>query len=147
MDGIDIENVELSFEVKSESEYYQIGNNDSLPVDYAMSLSGVKRDERIKRGDVRKILVSARLPYTVNESKTIDNLQYRVWVTEGNAQVNVIDWKDVNMAYLSNYFLLDTSWMIPNEYYIDVKLTSNQEVKQYTNVMNFNIVNQVDKLH
>ena len=112
-----------------------------------MSLSGVKRDERIKRGDVRKILVSARLPYTVNESKTIDNLQYRVWVTEGNAQVNVIDWRDVNMAYLSNYFLLDTSWMIPNEYYIDIKLTSNQEVKQYTNVMNFNIVNQVDKLH
>jgi len=37
--------------------------------------------------------------------------------------------------------------MIPNEYYIDIKLTSNQEVKQYTNVMNFNIVNQVDKLH
>ena len=112
-----------------------------------MSLSGVKRDERIKRGDVRKILVSARLPFTVDESKTIDNLEYRVWVTEGNTQVNVIDWRDVNMAYLSNYFLLDTSWMIPNEYYIDIKLTSNQEVKQYTNVMNFNIVNQVDKLH
>ena len=70
-----------------------------------------------------------------------------MWVTEGNTQVNVIDWRDVNMAYLSNYFLLDTSWMIPNEYYIDIKLTSNQEVKQYTNVMNFNIVNQVDKLH
>lgn len=145
--GVDIENVELSFEIKSETEYYQIGNNDSLPVDYAMSLSGVKRDERIKRGDVRKILVSARLPYTINESKVIDNLQYRVWVTEGNAQVNVIDWRDVNMAYLKNYFLLDTSWMIPNEYYIDIKLTSNQEVKQYTNVMNFNIVNQIDKLH
>ena len=147
VDGAVIGDVELSFEVKSEKEYYQIGSTDSIPVNYAMSLSGVKRDERIKRGDVRKILVSARLPYTINESKVIDNLEYRVWVTEGNAQVNVIDWRDVNMAYLNNYFLLDTSWMIPNEYYIDIKLTSNQEVKQYTNVMNFNIVNQVDKLH
>ena len=147
VDGLSISDVELSFEIKSESEYYQIGDNESLPVDYAMSLSGVKRDERIKRGDIRKILVSARLPFTINESKVIDNLQYRLWVTEGNAQVNVIDWQDVNMAYLKNYFLLDTSWMIPNKYYLDIKLTSNQEVKHYTDVMSFQIVNQVDKLH
>ena len=147
VDGLSISDVELSFEIKSESEYYQIGDTESLPIALAMSLSGVKRDERIKRGDIRKILVSARLPFTINESKVIDNLQYRLWVTEGNAQVNVIDWQDVNMAYLKNYFLLDTSWMIPNKYYLDIKLTSNQEVKHYTDVMSFQIVNQVDKLH
>ena len=142
-----LSDVELDFEIKDDTEYYQIGNNESLPVNYAMSLSGVKRDEKIKRGDVRKIMVSARLPFTVNESKVIDNLQYRLWVREGNTQVNVIDWQDVNMAYLKNYFLLDTSWMIPNRYYIDIKLTSNQEVKHYTDTMQFETVNQVDDLH
>jgi hypothetical protein len=147
VDGISVSNVELDFEVKSDTEYYQIGNNESLPVDYAMSISGVKRDEKIKRGDVRKIMVSARIPYTINESKVIDNLQYRLWVREGNTQVNVIEWQDVNIAYLKNYFLLDTSWMIPNRYYIDIKLTSNQEVKTYTDQMQFEIVNQVDELH
>ena len=147
VDGVSLSDVELDFEIKDDIEYYQIGNNDSLPVDYAMSLSGVKRDEKIKRGDVRKIMVSARLPYTINESKVIDNLQYRLWVREGNTQVNVIDWQDVNMAYLKNYFLLDTSWMIPNRYYIDIKLTSNQEVKHYVDTMQFEIVNQVDDLH
>ena len=74
-----LSDVELDFEIKDDTEYYQIGNNESLPVNYAMSLSGVKRDEKIKRGDVRKIMVSARLPFTVNESKVIDNLQYRLW--------------------------------------------------------------------
>ena len=112
-----------------------------------MSISGIRRDEKIKRGDIRKVMVSARIPYTINESKVIDSLQYRLWVREGNTQVNVIDWQDVNMAYLKNYFLLDTSWMIPNRYYIDIKLISNQEVKTYTNQMEFNIVNQVDDLH
>ena len=73
-----LSDVELDFEIKDDTEYYQIGNNESLPVNYAMSLSGVKRDEKIKRGDVRKIMVSARLPFTVNESKVIDNLQYRL---------------------------------------------------------------------
>ena len=76
------------------------------------------------------------------ESKVIDSLQYRLWVREGNTQVNVIEWQDVNMAYLKNYFLLDTSWMIPNRYYIDIKLISNQEVKTYTDQMQFEIVNQ-----
>jgi len=147
VDGVSLDDVEMDFEIKNDTEYYQIGNNESLPVNYAMSLSGVKRDEKIKRGDVRKIMVSARLPYTINESKVIDNLQYRLWVREGNTQVNVIDWQDVNMAYLKNYFLLDTSWMIPNRYYIDIKLTSNQEVKHYIDTMQFEIVNQVDELH
>ena len=147
VDGISLADIELDFEIKDDTQYYQIGNNESLPVDYAMSISGVKRDERIKRGDVRKIIVSARIPYTINESKVIDSLQYRLWVREGNTQVNVIEWQDVNMAYLKNYFLLDTSWMIPNRYYIDIKLISNQEVKTYTDQMQFEIVNQVDELH
>ena len=34
-----------------------------------------------------------------------------------------------------------------NEYFIDIKLTSNQEVLTYTEQMKFQIVNQVDQLH
>jgi hypothetical protein len=112
-----------------------------------MNLSGIRRDEKIKRGDLRKVFVNVREPYTINQSSVIDGLQYRVWIREGNTEVNVIDWMDVNRTYLKNYFILDTSWMIPNEYYIDIKLTSNLLVKTYTNTMKFNIVNQVDYLH
>jgi hypothetical protein len=86
-------------------------------------------------------------PYTVNESSVIDGLQYRLYVKEGSTEVNVIEWNDVNRTYLKNYFILDTSWMIPNEYFIDIKLTSNQLVKTYTNTMKFSIVNQVEYLH
>ena len=91
--------------------------------------------------------MNVREPYTVNETSVIDGLQYRVWIREGNTEVNVIDWMDVNRTYLKNYFVLDTSWMIPNEYYIDIKLTSNLLVKTYTNKLKFNIVNQVEYLH
>tara|TARA_R110000824_G_scaffold373665_6_gene564083 strand:+ start:59 stop:1540 length:1482 start_codon:yes stop_codon:yes gene_type:complete len=139
--------VELEFEIKDDTEYYNIGDNESLPIEYAMSLSGVKRDEKIKRGDKRKIMVSARIPYTINESEVIDGLDYRLWVREGNTQVSVIDWQPINRAFLKNYFILDTSWMIPNEYYIDIKLTSNMQVITYTEQMKFYVVNQVDQLH
>ena len=140
-------NVTLEFEVKDDTEYYRFGDNESLPIEYLVNLSGIMRDEKIKRGDKRKVFVNARIPYTVNETSVIDGLQYRLWVKEGPTQVNVIDWTDVNRAYLKNYFILDTSWMIPNEYFIDIKLTSNQLVKTYTNTLKFNIVSQVDNLH
>tara|TARA_R110000803_G_scaffold13641_1_gene38272 strand:+ start:11532 stop:12938 length:1407 start_codon:yes stop_codon:yes gene_type:complete len=139
--------VELDFEIKDDNEYYNFGDSEGLPIEYAVNLSGIKRDEKIKRGDKRKVFVNARKPYTINESSLIDGLQYRLWITEGNSQINVIDWTDVNRSFLKNYFILDTSWMIPNEYYIDIKLTSNQLVKTYTNTLKFNIVNQVNISH
>jgi hypothetical protein len=147
INGVNRPDVTLQFEIKDDTEYYNFGDSESLPVEYAVNLSGIRRDEKIKRGDRRKVLVNARIPYTVNESSTIDGLQYRLWIKEGTSEVNVIDWTDINRAYLKNYFVLDTSWMIPNEYHIDIKLTSNLLVKTYTNTLKFNIVNQVDYLH
>jgi hypothetical protein len=91
---------------------------------------------------VRKVYVNVRKPFTINETDVIDGLEYRLYVKEGTAEVNVIDWQDVNRTFSSNYFLLDTSWMIPNIYYIDIKLTSKQEVRNYNGVLRFEIVNQ-----
>jgi hypothetical protein len=147
IDGVVRPDVTLQFEIKDDNEYYRFGDDESLPIEYGINLSGIRRDEKIKRGDYRKVFVNVREPYTVNQTSVIDGLQYRVWIREGNTEVNVIDWMDVNRTYLKNYFILDTSWMIPNEYYIDIKLTSNLLVKTYTNTMKFNIVNQVDYLH
>ena len=147
INGINRPDVTLQFEIKDDTEYYNFGDSESLPIEYTVNLSGIRRDEKIKRGDQRKVFVNARIPYSVNETSVIDGLQYRLWIREGNTEVNVIDWTDVNRSFLKNYFILDTSWMIPNEYYIDIKLTSNQLVKTYTNTLKFNIVNQVENLH
>ena len=147
INGINRPDVTLDFEIKSDDTYYNFGDSESLPIEYEVSLSGIKRDEKIKRGDKRKVFVNARLPYTINQSSVIDGLQYRLWIREGTTQVNVIDWEDVNRSFLKNYFVLDTSWLIPNEYYIDIKLTSNELVKTYTTKLKFSVVNQVDNLH
>ena len=56
VNGIKRPDVELDFEIKDDTEYYQIGDNESLPTPYAMSLSGVKRDEKINEGKKEKYL-------------------------------------------------------------------------------------------
>ena len=144
VNGSSLSDVELSFEVRDNEAYFDIGTNETNAIDYYFNVSGIKRDERIKRGDQRKVFVSARKPFTTNVTDVIDGLEYRLYIREGNTEVNVIDWQDVNRSFTNNYFILDTSWMIPNIYHIDVKLTSNLEVKTYSDTMKFQIISQVD---
>tara|TARA_B100000497_G_scaffold71668_1_gene80468 strand:+ start:487 stop:1953 length:1467 start_codon:yes stop_codon:yes gene_type:complete len=142
INGVDRNDVTLDFEVKDDETYFDLGTNVNEPVEYYMSVSGIKNGEKIKRGDIRKVFASARKPFTTNEIDVIDGLQYRLYVKEGNTEVNVIDWMDINRTFDTNYFLIDTSWMIPNIYYVDVKLSSGQEVRTYSNSLKFEIVNQ-----
>lgn len=142
INGVSRPDVELDFVLKDSSDYYNIGNNDTLPQTYGFTVHGIKMDEKIIRGDIRKILVSARIPYTINQKSIIDNLQYRLYVKEGRSEVTVFDYEDVERAFNNNYFLLDTNSLIPTTYYIDLKLESNQQITTLKNVINFDIVSQ-----
>ena len=137
-------NVELDFVLTDAGKYYNISNNDTMPQNYGFSVHGIKMEEKIVRGDIRKVLVSTRIPFTVNQTSIIDNLQYRLYVKEGRGEVTVIDYEDVERAFNNNYFLLDTASLIPNTYYLDVKVESNYQVTTIKDAVNFDIVSQVE---
>jgi len=140
VNGINIPPVTNEFIIYDEG--YKIGTEGCGPKIYGYSISGVKEDEKITGGDIRKIYVSAREPYTTNKTVLVNNIQYRLYVREGNTQIDVIPWTMVNRTFTDNYFLLDTSWMIPNEYHLDIKATSNQQVDTYSKVIKFQIINE-----
>ena len=146
INGVNRPDVTLDFVVKDSFEYYNM-NGDSLPKKVGVSISGLQNMEKIKRGDVRKVIVSARIPFTVEQTQYIDNLKYRLYVSEGSAELTVIDFQPVEMANNYYYFLLDTASLIPTTYYLDVLATSNLEVTTLKNVVQFDIVNQVDLRH
>lgn len=142
INGISRPDIELDFIIQDSSKYYNIGQNIELPKKYGFTVTGIKRDERIKRGDIRRVNVVARIPYTINQTEVIDRLQYRLYVKEGRNEYTVIDFQDVNRAFNGNYFLLDTASLIPNTYYLDVQVESNYEVTTITDVLSFDIVSQ-----
>lgn len=144
INGITRPDIELDFIVKDSSEYYNMGYNSELPKKYGFTVSGIKHNERIKRGDIRRVNVSARIPYTVNQTQIIDKLQYRLYVREGNNEYTIIDFQDINRAFNSNYFLIDTQSLIPNIYYLDIKLESNYEVTTISDILRFEIINQTE---
>jgi hypothetical protein len=144
INGVSRPNIELNFALKNSMDYYNIGNNDMLPKKVAVSVGGIQNSEKIKRGDIRKVFVSARIPYTVEQTQDISDLKYRLYVLEGTSELTVIDFQPVEMANNNYYFLLDTASLIPNTYYLDILATSNQEVTTIKNSLSFQIVNQVE---
>ena len=139
-----LRDITLDFVIKDSFGYYNIGNNDMLPKKVAVSIGGIQNKEQIKRGDIRKVIVSARIPYTVEQTQNISGLKYRLYVTEGAPELTVIDWQPVEMANNYYYFLLDTQSLIPNTYYLDIQAYSNQEVTTLKNVCQFDIISQVE---
>jgi hypothetical protein len=142
INGISRPNISLTFELRDSLEYYGIGDEDALPKPLAVSVAGLNSNEKIKRGDIRKVIVSARIPYTVEQSQTVTGIKYRLYVTEGKNEVTVIDFTPVQIASNYNYFLLDTLSLIPGTYYLDVLVESNQEVTTLRNVINFQIISE-----
>jgi hypothetical protein len=110
INGVDRPGIELEFELKDATGYYNIGDTSSQP----------KRE-------------------------VLDSLEYRLYVKEGNAEYSVIDYQPVELAFNYNYFLLDTASLVPAEYYLDIKSTSNYEVNTIKDAVRFTIVSQVDE--
>jgi hypothetical protein len=144
INGVSRPDIELDFILKDSLGYYNIGDGDSLPKQVGLNVTGIKRDERIYRGDIRKVIVSSRIPYTIEQKQSVDNLKYRLYVKEGRNEYTVIDFQNVEMANNYNYFLLDTASLIPGTYYLDVKVESNLEVNTVKEILSFDIVSQSD---
>ena len=152
VNGNNLGNIELDFIIKDDESYYNIGSGDKSGrgvgnsrnisiYDYHFSFSGIKRKEKIKRGDTRRVDIEATIPFTTNY-KPIDKISYRIYIKEGETQIEYVPWSEVNRTEDSNYFLVDTSWFIPNDYYLEIKIESGNEVRTYHDTIQFEIVSE-----
>lgn len=135
--------IEMEFSVKGDG-YFNIGSEPSEAKEYLFAVTGLKYGESIKRGDIRKVIATAKIPFTSQQMGYVDSVEYRLYVKEGNNQFTVIDYQPMNIAHNQNYFLLDTMSLLPNTYYLDVKYHYEYEVKNLTEVIKFDIVSQSD---
>ena len=143
IDGYSLSEINQEFTLRPSSELFKIGTDELNPIEYSYSFTGLKRDEKIVRGDIRKVYVDVKVPFTYDDRVQIDNLKYRIYVKEGNTSIDVIPFTDVNRAYNSNYFLLDTSMLIPNkEYHMDLQLDTNREVNTYRKEISFYVISE-----
>jgi hypothetical protein len=139
INGYNLPDVEMEFEVKNGSDYYSLGYETFNPKQYYFSTRGVNRNENVLRGEVRKVFIDTRRKY-VNEFISLDKVEYRIYVSQGRGEITVIDWTEANRGVCDNWFYLDTSWMLPQTYYLETKVTSSGEQRIQPDVIKFNII-------
>lgn len=146
--GKNLKDVELDFEVKGIDGFMMVGSDTVIdPKKYDVTIRGIQYSEEIQRGDVRKVIVEANIPYTTGQSQSIDGMEYRLYVREGTRELDIYPWTKVNRTATCNYFLIDTNCLLPNRYYIDIKTTSNLETRQLTKTVKFDIMNDVTEVY
>lgn len=144
INGVSRPDISLDFALKNSMGYYNIGGSNSTPKKIAVSISGIQNQEKIKRGDVRKVFVTPKIPYTVNQTQVIDNIKYRIFTLEGSSELTIIDYHPVELATPNPYFILDTLSFLSGTYYIDIMVESNLEKTSLQNVCKFIIINEVE---
>jgi hypothetical protein len=139
LNGVPLSDVKQKFIPKPYQNTIMIGENTVEHHRYAVQFSGIKQNEKIVSGDIRKINVIFR-SIDLPRSVVLDNVYYRIYVEEGgHTQVIIHDWTLVDKTN-ENSFMLDTTYFIPKEYFIEIKgITHNEEIK-YKEVIKFEIV-------
>lgn len=120
----------------------QLGTTTMDPSLYGFDFFGIKQDEKILNSDIRKVGVIIKKAFTTNKLLPKVEGYYRVYVREGQTEVQVQDWTLLNRTPNEYYFIFDTRDKIPNEYFVDLKVISTGEVNTYKRTIKFQIVNK-----
>jgi hypothetical protein len=133
----------MEFTVLKKNAFMSIGNSIGERQDLVPYLSGINDAEKIKIGDVRRIDVDFRIPYTSNQKAIYDSAEYRIYTKDANREVDVYGYQLLESAFLQNYFIIDTNEMVPAEYFVDMKVRTGLNTKIYHEVTRFTVVSNV----
>lgn len=142
LNGFVLPDIYNEFVVYPIQKNMQIGTTTNEPSVYGFDFFGIKQDEKILNTDLRKVGVIIKQAYTASKQLPNVTAEYRVYVREGQTEVQVQDWTKLNRTPNEYYFMFDTRDKIPNEYYIDLKVTSSGEINTYKRTIKFQIVNK-----
>lgn len=143
--GTVLDDVELDFVLKSTPNFFNIGNSTNVTnASFTPTLSGIKEKEQIRRGDVRKLIIKAKPNYTTNTVQLVDSVDLRLYVKDGTREIDVFEWDKVNKAFSENFYMIDTNILIPQRYFIDVRIKYGMNSIVHHDVLSFDIVDDLN---
>ena len=143
LNGIENDDIEMEFVVNPKTRKISIGNASDLKKNVVPSFYGINIDETLGQGEIREVGVDFRQQYNTDKKELINFAEYRLYVKDGNREIDVLPYQPIEKAYLNNFFVLYTEDFIPNQYFIDVKVKIGREIKYYKEALRFKIVDNV----
>lgn len=136
-----IKNISNDFYLINSDNFYSFGLSNRLnPDNYHFSYNGINSQEYIKRGDKRRIEITVKQLYKNTDNNLPLNLEYRLFIKQSNnVEIDIIPYTKVDHTMIGYEFILDTSWLIPQDYFLDLKI-SDGSVFNRKNPIRFTIV-------
>ena len=142
LNGFNLPDITNEFAMQPIKNSIQIGSTTSAePKLYGFDFYGLKQDEKIYNTDIRKVGVIIKQAFSTQKLLQKVDAYYRVYVREGQTEVEVQDWTKINRTPNEYYFMFDTRDKIPNEYFLDIKIESSGEINTYKRQIKFQVVN------
>jgi len=142
LNGFNLPDITNDFTLQPIKNSIQIGSTTSAdPKLYGFDFYGLKQDEKIYNTDIRKVGVIIKQAFSTQKLLLKVDAYYRIYVREGQTEVEVQDWTKINRTPNEYYFMFDTRDKIPNEYYVDIKVASSGEINTYKRQIKFQVVN------
>lgn len=143
LNGVKMDDVEMEFVSNNNSKKINIGNNSNYKHNVVPTFYGINDDESITIGEIREITIDFREKFSTDKKVLIDSAKYRLYVKDGNREYNVLDYQPIEKSFLNNFFIIYTSDLIPNQYYVDVEVKIGREIKYYREALRFKIISNI----
>jgi hypothetical protein len=120
--------ISLDFYLVNSNNFYSFGSSNRLtPDNYHFSYFGINSGEHLKRGDKRRIELEIKQLYKNLDSVMPLNLEYRLFIKQSNnVQIDIIPFTKIDRTAETYEFILDTSWLIPQDYHLEVKISDGR---------------------
>lgn len=145
LNGVEEDDVELEFSTHRKEHKIKIGDNSYLKNPLVPTLYGIYNDENISVGnnEIREVTVDFRKKYETEKKELTINAEYKVYVKDGNREIDILKYQPIEKAFLNNFFMIYADDLIPNTYYVDIKIKQGREEKTFKDILHFNIVSNV----
>ena len=147
IDGKTMSDVEMEFVTLPPQGYLHIGlpSEGQKGTKVLPTLYGIGQEEDVIMGDIRKVNVDIKIPYTSRQLVTVNEASYRIYAQSGDRQIDIIGWTVIERAYNGYFFIMDTMGLKPTRYHVDIRVKNGGELFHYLDILSFNVVNSLNE--
>jgi hypothetical protein len=123
-----IRQITQQFYLINQDQFFSFDPQNRINFDnYFFNIIGISFNERLTRGDIRRIEVDNRQLYPDQNTNQPLELEYRLYTRQDiDRQIDVIPFTPVDRTSAGYEFLLDTSWLIPQDYFLEIKMRNGR---------------------
>lgn len=110
--------------------YHNFNGNTINFDNYFFNFSGILQGEKLQAEGIRKIKLHIKEFYESQDNNKPLNVEYRIYtIVAKNHIIDVIPYSKVDRTRYGFEIALDTSWLIPQDYYLELRLSDGEYTK------------------